>query len=233
MFKNKKSFITAMVCLLSFSSHASVIFSEDFSSGSSSLVGWSDNDGSNSSFEIYDANSAGVYNVSPTYDHDNDPLTPEILIPAGLEINDDTSDVTLISATFTLLNVLNSGDFGTLQYFSGMRRGNASNASVELLNVTQNFSLTGPITNILFNSGEWSFNSFDFSWGNTVVGDQLQVSWFGGGNSSANGQQIADITLFNNTALANNNVSVPVPSTLGLFGVVLIGAALRRRTFRG
>lgn len=233
MFQNVRSLILISCLLVSFNSHAGLIFQEDFSGGSPSLIGWSDNDATPTSFEIYGAGAATPHGVSSTYDHDNNPLTPEITIPAGLEVNDQTSQVTLTSANFSLTETLTSNNFGRLTYFAGVRRNNSLGAFVEVFNVTQNFSLTGEITDIVFNSGTWTYNSFDFLWGSSVTGDQLQIRWYGGGDTSANGQQIADVKLFNE--LNSNVINANAPSS---FGILVLGILLFlfkntiRRTFK-
>lgn len=228
MFKVFKLLAITSVFLFSFSTSAGIIFSENFSGGESSLVGWFDNDGS-LGFEIYGSGSTTPYGVSATYDHDNNPATPEIQIPAGLEINDDAGSVTLTTVNFLLSELVSSNDVGILSYFAGVRRNNAAGATVEVFNVTQNFSLTGSLSNIIFNSGQWTYNSFEFLWGSSNFGDEIAISWFGGGNSSANGQQIADVKLAAQTSSGDSSVSVTSPSSVAILGLVLLFIQIRKR----
>lgn len=212
MFKSLKVLIMVGGAILSLNTSAGIIFSEDFSSNS--LSGWS-NDDLGSNFEIYTSGMSGIYGTGATYDHDNDVSTPEIPIPNALEINSEMGDVTLFSRIFQMSEELNSSSSGFLSYFAGVRGGNATGASVEIFNVTQGFSLTGTLTNILFAEELWVFNTFSFDWATTQLGDNIQIIWTGGGTSSADGQHIADITLQSVT-------NVSEPKILLLFSLALL-----------
>lgn len=210
--------VLAGTALLSAGSQASLIFAEDFSSPNTLIGnGWGDSDGGG--LEVYNSRGARARGMRSTFDHDNNPLTPEIAITGGLEINDDAGNVTLWSEVFEVNQEVNYWEIGTLSYFAGVRRNNAQGAYVELLNLTQNFSLTGRLTPN-FNGGNWQFNSFDFGWGTTQQGDELQIVWSGGGDSSANGQQVANVSV----------VRVPAPATIGVLALGLLSARLFRKT---
>jgi len=218
------TFSTAAV-LLSASSlfnvaNASLIFSEDFSGGSSSLVNSTDAswiDTSGQGFEVYNANGANARSMSKTYDHDNDASTAEIKIPGGIEVNDDLGNETL-SVTFTLDSIVDAGQEFLLTFFAG-ERGNASGATVEVYNVTQDISLSGILEPVL-DASEWIFNSFSFDAATTTSGDDIQISWTGGGKNSAISQEVADVNL--------SIVNVPAPATAAIFALGLLGFGLSR-----
>ncbi|MEG3754135.1 PEP-CTERM sorting domain-containing protein [Psychromonas arctica] len=218
------TFSTAAV-LLSASSlfnvaNASLIFSEDFSGGSSSLVNSADaswTDTSGKGFEVYSVNGAKVRSMSKTYDHDNDASTAEIKIPGGIEVNDDLGNETL-SVTFTLDSIVDAGQEFLLTFFAG-ERGNASGATVEVYNVTQDISLSGILEPVL-GAGEWIFNSFSFDAATTTSGDDIQISWTGGGKNSAISQEVADVNL--------SIVDVPAPATAAIFALGLLGFGFSR-----
>jgi len=218
------TFSTAAV-LLSASSlfnvaNASLIFSEDFSGGSSSLVNSTDaswTDTSGQGFEVYNANGANARSMSKTYDHDNDASTAEIKIPGGIEVNDDLGNETL-SVTFTLDSIVDAGQEFLLTFFAG-ERGNASGATVEVYNVTQDISLSSILEPVL-DASEWIFNSFSFDAATTTSGDDIQISWTGGGKNSAISQEVADVNL--------SIVNVPAPATAAIFALGLLGFGLSR-----
>lgn len=202
------------------SAHASLIFSEDFSGGSSSLVNSTDaawTDTSGKAFEVYTANSAKRRSMSSTYDHDNDSSTAEIKIPGAIEVNDDLGSETL-SVSFTLDSVIDTGQAFLLTFFAG-ERGDASGATVEVYNVTQAISLSGILEPVL-EAGEWIFNSFSFDAATTTAGDEIQISWTGGGTNSAVSQEVTDVNL--------SIVNVPAPATAAIFALGLLGFGLSR-----
>ena len=217
--------LTAAGALLSASclinvANAGVIFSEDFSGGSSSLINstnvtWSDTSGNG--FEVYQSQSASPRGMSGTYDHDNDATTAEINIPGAIEVNDDQGNVTL-TATFTLDSAITADQEGLLTFFGGARK-SADGASVEVFNVTQNTTLSGVLESVL-TTNEWTFNSFSFNTTAAAAGDELQVRWIGGGTSSANGQEVALVNF--------SVVDVPAPATSAILALGLLGFGVRR-----
>ena len=223
----KKTFskLTAVTVLLSAScvfnvANASLIFSEDFSGGSSALqnstdVTWSDTSGGG--FEVYTYTSAGPRGMSGTYDHDNDASTAQVNIPGAIEVNDDKGNETL-TATFTLDSVIEAGQETVLSFFAGARN-NAIGATVEILNLTQGTSLSGlfePTTT----TTEWTFNSFSFDSAAASIGDVLQITWLGGGTNSATGLEVADVNF--------SVVDVPAPATTAILALGLAGLGFRR-----
>jgi len=220
-----KSAFIGISLLASLTANAAVIYSEDFSGNARSLInaGWSDTDGSNG-LEVYRKNSASPRGMVGFYDHDNNPLTPDVAIKGAVEVNDDAGNVTLFSERFVMEQSVYPWEEGYLSFFAGVRRSNAQGASVEVYNVTQDFSLTGLLTPELHSTpgrakNTWSYNSFGFLWGNTQQGDEIQLRFIGGGSNSANGLQIADINL----------TKVPTPAPLALLGLGIIGLALSKR----
>lgn len=224
-FKNLS--FTLLLMFSGFESHAGLIFAEDFSGGVPSLVGWSDSD-SSSDLEVYKSNLASLYGTSETYDHDNDPTTPEITIWGALEVNDDAGQVTTVSASFFLNESIDNNQYGMLSFFSGVRNNNANGATVELVNVSQNFSLTGLLSNIITESGEWNFNSYVFDWLGTNVGDELQIIWFGGGSTSSNGLHITDVQL-SSVAQSDSSTNIPEPTGIFIMAIALICLARSRK----
>ncbi|MFC3095747.1 hypothetical protein DRW07_07460 [Alteromonas sediminis] len=220
-----RTVMLSMSLIASASASATLIYNEDFSGSAGSLVsaGWSDSDNSNG-LELYRTNSASPRGMVGVYDHDNNPFTPDVAIVGALEVNDDAGNVQLMSEIFVMDQSVFSWEVGTLSFFAGVRKANAQGASVEVFNVTQNYSLTGLLTPALNPTAPkakntWSFNSFSFLWGNTQQGDELQLRFNGGGSTSANGLQIADIAL----------TKVPTPGPLLLLGLGIIGLALGKR----
>lgn len=200
--------------------NATVIFSEDFSGGSTSLknsstVKWTDTSGGG--FEVYKSTGANARKMSSTYDHDNDATTAQVKIPGAIEVNDDKGNETL-SATFTFDSVINDTQAFLLTFFSGVRS-NATGSSVEVYNVSQGISLSGLLVPVL-NGAEWVYNSFSFDGATTVTGDTLQISWIGGGTNSANGLEVADVKL--------SVVDVPAPATAAILALGLAGLGFRR-----
>ncbi|WP_028868766.1 PEP-CTERM sorting domain-containing protein [Psychromonas arctica] len=217
--------LTAAGALLSVSclinvANAGVIFSEDFSGGSTSLVNstnvaWADSSGIG--FEVYQSGSASPRGMSGTYDHDNDPTTAQIKIPGAIEVNDNAGNVTL-TATFTLDSAITANQEGLLTFFGGARQ-SSDGASVEVFNVTQNTTLSGVLESVL-TTKEWTFNSFAFNTTAAAAGDEIQVRWFGGGSNSANGQEVALVNL--------SVVDVPAPATAAILALGLLGFGARR-----
>ncbi|MGF1764881.1 PEP-CTERM sorting domain-containing protein [Aliivibrio kagoshimensis] len=213
-------------CLLSASSvlsmaNAGLIFAEDFNSGSNGLtnavdVSWSDSSGQG--FEVYNAGGAGARGMSGTYDHDNNPATAQVPILGAIEVNDDQGNE-LLTATFTLDSVIASDQMGSLSFFGGVRGNNASGATVEIYNLTQNQTLSGVLTPLL-GAGEWVYNSFSFAATSANLGDELQFRWQGGGTNSANGQEITQVNF--------SVVEVSEPTTLALFALGVFGLGLSR-----
>ena len=217
--------LTAVTVLLSAScvfnvANASLIFSEDFSGGSSALqnstdVTWADTSGGG--FEVYTFASAGPRGMSGTYDHDNDASTAQVNIPGAIEVNDDIGNETL-TASFTLDSVIEVGQEAVLSFFAGARN-NAIGATVEILNLTQDTSLSGlfePTATTI----EWTFNSFSFDSAAASIGDVLQITWLGGGTSSATGLEVADVNF--------SVVDVPAPATTAILALGLAGLGFRR-----
>ncbi|MBB1274092.1 PEP-CTERM sorting domain-containing protein [Psychromonas sp. SR45-3] len=217
--------LTAAGALLSVSclinvANAGVIFSEDFSGGSTSLVNstnvaWADSSGIG--FEVYQSGSASPRGMSGTYDHDNDPTTAQIKIPGAIEVNDNAGNVTL-TATFTLDSAITANQEGLLTFFGGARQ-SSDGASVEVFNVTQNTTLSGVLESVL-TTKEWTFNSFAFNTTAAAAGDEIQVRWIGGGSNSANGQEVALVNL--------SVVDVPAPATAAILALGLLGFGARR-----
>lgn len=215
-----RGLVLSVSCLVT-NANATIIFSEDFSGGSSSLtssssVTWADSDGGG--FEVYGTSSAGPRGMSGMYDHDNDLGTANIAIPGAIEVNDDSGNV-LLTATFSLDSTIYTNQMGILSYFGGVRGGNSTGASVEVFNLTQNTSLSGILTPTL-GTGNWVYNEFFFEFTAASIGEDLQIRWIGGGSNSANGQEVALVSL--------STVKVPEPSILAIFALTIIGLASSR-----
>lgn len=201
--------------------NATLIFEEDFSGGSralsnSSTVTWADSDGGG--FEVYGARSSSPRGMSGTYDHDNDASTANIAIPGAIEVNDDAGDV-LLTATFNLDVSINANQMSVLSFLGGVRGNNATGASVEVFNMTQNTSLSGVLIPTL-GKGDWVHNEFSFVSTAANAGDDIQIRWTGGGTNSANGQEVALVSF--------STVDVPEPSTFAIFALGMMGLAARR-----
>ena len=218
-----KTYLFTLLIIASFNINASIIYAEDFSGSHKSLrsAGWSDSDHT-SGLELYRHNSSKRRGMRGVYDHDNNPLTPDIPILGALEVNDDAGNVLLMSEIFTVNQEVNYWETGVLSFYSGVRKNNADGAYVELVNLTKDISLTGQLMPN-FNGSTWTFNSFEFGWSTTQQGDELQITFAGGGSNSANGQQVADISL----------VKVPAPSTIILMCLGAAGVVLRRVNQKG
>ena len=168
------------------------VLDENFSAGLSSSI-WSDSDAS-AGFEIYGPGGAGVRDMNSTYDHDQNPLTPNIPIPGAIEINDDDGPVTL-AAQVNLPPHLNSLEDGVLTFFAGLRNGDAgTSATVEIVNVTDSTTILAPTT-ITINADDdiWQHNSFNVDVSGTDAGDTIEIRFYGGGSNSANGLQLTDL----------------------------------------
>ncbi|MGB1261878.1 MAG: PEP-CTERM sorting domain-containing protein [Cognaticolwellia sp.] len=207
------------------SANATLIFSEDFTGGDAALlnspiVTWSDSDGGG--FEVYNTGGAGARGMSGMFDHDNDPSTPQIVLPGALEVNDDSGNVSL-TATFNLDTAINANQMGFLSFFGGVRGGNAVGASVEIFNLTQNASISGLLTPTL-GAYDWAYNEFSFASTAANVGDQIQFRWQGGGTNSANGQEVALVSF----SIVDGAAVVPEPSTIVILALGIIGLASRR-----
>lgn len=216
---------------LAVNANATIIFAEDFSGGSSALknssfVSWVDSDGGG--FEVYGSTSSGPRGMIGTYDHDNNPSTPNISLPGALEVNDDSGNV-LLTATFTLDSIIASNQTGILSFFGGVRGGNASGASVEIFNLTANTSISGLLSPNL-GARNWVYNEFRFESPAANIGDQIQFRWQGGGTNSANGQEVAlvSFSIVDAPEPALSAVDVPEPAALALFALGMIGLASRR-----
>jgi len=201
--------------------NATLIFEEDFSGGSraltnSSTVTWADSDGGG--FEVYGAGGSSARGMSGTYDHDNDASTANIALLGAIEVNDDAGDV-LLTATFNLDTSINTNQLSILSFLGGVRGNNATGASVEVFNLTQNTSLSGVLIPTL-GKGDWVHNEFSFASTAASIGDDIQIRWTGGGNSSANGQEVALVSFA--------TVDVPEPSTFAIFALGIMGLAARR-----
>ncbi|WP_413693930.1 PEP-CTERM sorting domain-containing protein [Psychromonas sp. KJ10-2] len=120
--------------------------------------------------------------------------------------------------TFTLDSLIDAGQELLLTFFAG-ERGDASGATVEVYNVTQDISLSGILEPVL-GAGEWIYNSFSFDAATTTSGDEIQISWTGGGTNSGVSQEIADVNL--------SIVDVPAPATAAIFALGLLGFGVSR-----
>ncbi|MBL4822925.1 MAG: hypothetical protein JKX90_05295 [Colwellia sp.] len=219
---------TFSACLLINNTYAGIIFSEDFSGLSTALensliVDWQDSTGGD--FEVYTTGGAAARGMSGMYDHDNNPATAEVVLPGGLEVNDNSGDV-FLTATFSLDSTINANQLGSLSFFGGMRSGNAIGATIEIFNLTENISLTGVLAPTL-GSFNWVYNEFNFSSTAASIGDQIQFRWEGGGTNSANGQEVALVS-FSIIDAPSVSVSVPEPFILAIFSIGIIGLALHR-----
>jgi len=210
------------------SAQATLIFSEDFTGGSASLlnsvnVKWSDSSGGG--FEVYSAGGAGARGMKGTYDHDGDSSTAQIALPAGIEVNDDQGNE-LLTAQFTLNTMIQANELAQLSFWGGVRRNNAIGASVEIYNVSQDISISGLLTPTL-GSGDWIFNQFSFASNSAAVGDLLEIRWQGGGTNSANGQEIAMVDF--STVTNPQATVVPEPTSIAIFGLGLLGLLANTR----
>jgi len=230
-FTKKLKAVLLTLTVASTSAQATLIFSEDFTSGSAGLtnsidVNWSDSSGNG--FEVYSAGGAGARGMKGTYDHDGDSNTAQIALPGGIEVNDDQGNELLI-AQFTLNTMIQANELGQLSFWGGVRGNNAIGASVEIYNVSQSISLTGILAPTL-GSGDWIFNTFSFASTAASVGDLLEIRWQGGGSNSANGQEVAmvDFSTVNDPKAVT---AVPEPTSIAIFALSLLGlfGASRRK----
>jgi hypothetical protein len=208
--------------LVSTSTQATLIFSEDFTGGSAGLlnsvaVHWSDSSGNG--FEVYSAGGAGIRGMSSTYDHDNNGDTAQIPLPGGIEVNDDQGNELLV-AQFTLSTIIQAEQIGQLSFWGGVRGGNANGALVEIYNISLSTSLTGILAPTL-GSHDWVFNEFTFASTAASVGDKLEIRWQGGGSNSANGQEIAMVNF--SIVDAPQNAKIPEPNGIVIFALGILG----------
>jgi len=227
-FIKKIKAVLLTLTVASTSAQATLIFSEDFTGGSASLlnsvnVKWSDSSGGG--FEVYSAGGAGARGMKGTYDHDGDSSTAQIALPAGIEVNDDQGNE-LLTAQFTLNTMIQADELAQLSFWGGVRRNNASGASVEIYNVSQDISISGLLTPTL-GSGDWIFNQFSFASTAASVGDLLEIRWQGGGTNSANGQEIAMVDF--STVTNPQATAVPEPTSIAIFGLGLLGLLANTR----
>jgi len=216
-----KTVLLALI-IVSTSTQATLIFFEDFSSGSNGLVNsatvnWSDSSGNG--FEVYSASGAGVRSMSSTYDHDGDINTAQIALPGGIEVNDDQGNE-LLTAQFTLNTMIQASQVGQLSFWGGVRGGNANGALVEIYNVSLNTSLTSILSPTL-GSPDWVLNEFSFASTAASIGDILEIRWQGGGSNSANGQEVAMVSF--SIVDDPQAADIPEPKSMAIFALGMIG----------
>lgn len=201
------------------------VVSEQFTGGfpnNQAGVTWTTTD--SGGFEIYGAGGASVRDMNSTYDHDNDPMTPNISIPGAIEPNADDSDSSLI-ANFVLPASTDTSVDGTLSFFAGVRVTNAGDPpTIAVLNITDNTTLLVE-SNISINANDniWEFSSLSVNLSASDLGDTLQLVFTGGGSGSANGLELTDVKF---------QVTTPEPSSLMLAAFGAIPAMLRRKRRR-
>lgn len=206
-----------------------VIIDEQFTGGSqpsnTASVTWSDSDGG--SFETYNSGGASPRDMFDNYDDDQNGGTPNVTIPGGIEVNDDVpaGGVTLTASITFTLPVGDTVTSSALTFFAGTRGTAGPAPSLTITNVTDGNSIllnAAPIS-INANDNIWEFNEFTGIFSDSDAGDTIEVDWFGGGNSSASGLQLADIDLTIETG------AIPEPSGLALLGLGGFVILARRR----
>ncbi len=225
--------------LLATASAQTLLIQEDFNTNqptNTPSVTWTTTDvpydNSPNPYEIYGAGGAMSQQMSPGYDHDNDPSTSTIAIPGALEINGERPDVTL-TATITLPASLDtSTSAATLSFFAGTRTGFGESPTIAI--TTQSAAPLIAEQPILTpsNSTTWEFFTYPIDLSTTTPGETLTIDWTGGGDVSdleslatGSGLQLTDIR-FTTQPLQ----PVPEPSTLLLASLAL--ATTLRRTRR-
>jgi hypothetical protein len=222
------AFALAMVVLLSAGNASAAIINlikEDFSDGAvgptPAAGSWINNTGSP---EVAAGTGFGTARaVATTYDHDNNLLTANINITGGLEVNVSAVSTQTITVTMPASFDSAPNNFGVLTFWAAVRAGNATGASVSIVDTTDAVTVL-PATTPLFapTNTNWQYNSFAFPLLPSYAGDTFNVVYNGGGSNGANGLELTDITF-----AVNSPVPEPASlSVLGLAGMTLLG---RRR----
>jgi hypothetical protein len=208
-----------------------IIIDEDFASFANSetysggvVVAWSDSDSSNG-FERYNPPS-GARGTDGTYDHDNNPLTPDVTLVGAVEVNDDAGNVTL-TGSFALPGSVDQ-DYRLFLDFGADARANAKSATVEIFNVTDSRQVL-PVSSVVYGAGsnpDWLRNDFVANLRASDVGDNFQIRFHEPSGSGGAGLQLTNLNL--------SAVLIPEPSSLpllasGLLSLGFVGWRRRRR----
>jgi hypothetical protein len=168
-------------------------------------------------------------NIGDSYDHDNDPSTPNIAIPGGIEINGwDQSYPGILVITVTAPEDIPAGQ-GVIKFWAAFRQ-SITGGQVQIANITQGIDALPPTTildhGIIVDEGgtewdfrkEWKYNEFS-----TITpisaGDELQVIFTSGTEIGDAGLELTDLTF---------ETVVPEPTSIGLVAMCA-GVLLRRR----
>lgn len=174
-------------------------------------------------FETYNQTGANVRDMANTYDHDNNIGTAQILIPGGIEVNDNGSNVT-VTATVTLPNNASSG---LLTFWAGSR-GDVAGQQISIFDITDSTMILAPTNvniNTVGNPNQWQFNSFTIPFTAANWGDTIAVRFIGNGNG-AQGLQLTDLDF--TVGLIPEPASIALWSLLGV-GLVVGGYYYVRR----
>ncbi|GEM_PF-2666644 len=189
---------------------------------SGTAVTWRDNDGSPNGFERYNAPSS-VRGTDATYDHDDNPLTPDITIVGGLEVNHQLGNMTL-TGSFTLpWSVIEGGEL-LLEFGADARGGTQWTSTVELYNVTDGRSILSP-TPIVYgtptSNPDWKRNLFAIPVTELDGADTVELRFTTTGDSGQ-GLQLTNLGLTG---------EVPEPATMALLVLAsgAMGGYIRRR----
>lgn len=152
-------------------------------------------------------NARGLAN---TYDHDNNPATPEVNVPGGYEVNGYLDNLPNHSLTISVVlpATLNPDGVASLTFWAAARRGGGSDgtagAGVRIRNVTKGTDLV-PLTAPRFamNATQWQANRFTFPQLAAYAGNTVEITFNAGGADGASGLALADITF---------QTDAPVPS---------------------
>jgi len=203
-------------------------FDADLVTNTSSSPHWYDDEASSTSFEQYSfsnpTGSASARGLATTYDHDQSGSTAPIDIPGGLEVNDDTGQVTL-TAQFTLPTDIDVTETGSLRFFAAQRNHSTGHdtPTVSLVNLTD--ARTIHTANVVFvgDRTTWQINTASITWLASDLGDEIALSFYGGGTENNDGLQLVDLTLQSTT------LPVPAPAALPAGLLLLLTLCLHRR----
>ena len=201
------------------------LIDEDFAAFTTSetyagnAVTWADNDTSPTHFERYTPPSP-QRQTDGTYDHDDNPGTPDVTLAGAIEVNDAAGNVTL-TGSFTLPDV-GANNALELEFGADSRNGTSYTSTVEIENVTDGRFIL-PATLVVYDMSaggpDWKRNLLTAALsGADDAGDTIELRFIATGGGG-DGLQITNLSL----------KAVPEPATGALAAIGLLGLRRQRR----